>query len=269
MSLRSSSTLASTKKSSSLTSSSSSLHVQNTASNSRTDDILEDGNEPESDDDDDEDEDDVADDSDINDDDDEDDDDDDQDNEDDADEEDEYGNPVKIQTSRKDRDMLQISTNQNPFDNDDMDDQLRDDDDDDAESEEFDDDDEYEEDLQKFQDYSLMHKLQDDHPEIRQVNYDEVMALSKVVRNSKGDIIDPMHTTLPIITKYEKARLIGSRAEQINRGAPPFVQVEPHVIDGRLIAMMEYEEKKIPYIFARPLPSGKVEYWKFEDLELL
>jgi DNA-directed RNA polymerase I, II, and III subunit RPABC2 len=131
------------------------------------------------------------------------------------------------------------------------------------------DDDEYEEDLQKFNDYSLINELENQHPEIKQVNYDEVMALSRVVRNNRGDIIDPLHTTLPIITKYEKARVIGARAEQINRGAPPFVEVEPSIIDGRIIATMEYEEKKIPFIFARPLPSGSVEYWKLEDLELL
>jgi DNA-directed RNA polymerase subunit K/omega len=140
---------------------------------------------------------------------------------------------------------------------------------DDNDSDDENDDDEYEEDLQKFNDYSLINELENQHPEIKQVNYDEVMALSRVVRNNRGDIIDPLHTTLPIITKYEKARVIGARAEQINRGAPPFVEVEPSVIDGRIIATMEYEEKKIPFIFARPLPSGSVEYWKLEDLELL
>ena len=31
--------------------------------------------------------------------------------------------------------------------------------------------------------------------------------------------------TLPILTKYEKARVIGERAEQIARGFPPLVEV--------------------------------------------
>jgi DNA-directed RNA polymerase I, II, and III subunit RPABC2 len=89
------------------------------------------------------------------------------------------------------------------------------------------------------------------------------------VRNENGTIIDPLHKTLPFITKYEKARIIGERAKQIDAGAEPMVDVEPTVIDGYLIALKEYEEKAIPFIIQRPLPSGGCEYWKFSDLEIL
>jgi DNA-directed RNA polymerase subunit K/omega len=125
----------------------------------------------------------------------------------------------------------------------------------------------FEDDLQKIQNYSMIKTLESMHPEINQINPDELMALSKVVRNIRGEIIDPLHTTIPIITKYEKARIIGSRAEQINRGAPPTVHIEPDVIDGRVIAIIEFEQKQIPFIIARPMPSGGVEYWKISDLE--
>ena len=47
------------------------------------------------------------------------------------------------------------------------------------------------------------------------------------------------------------------------------VQTEPSVIDGYLIALKEFEEKKIPYIIKRPLPNGGCEYWKLSDLEIL
>jgi DNA-directed RNA polymerase subunit K/omega len=43
--------------------------------------------------------------------------------------------------------------------------------------------------------------------------------------------------------------------------------VEPSVIDGYLIALEEYKQKKIPFIIQRPLPNGTCEYWKFSDLE--
>ena len=141
----------------------------------------------------------------------------------------------------------------------------------DFEPEDFseDEDDNYEDELQKFKDYQTISSLQSQHPEIQQRNYDEIIALTKVVRNSKGTIVDPLHTTMPILTKYEKARLIGSRAEQINRGAAPAIPVDENIIDGRVIAMMEFEKKAIPFIIARPLPSGAVEYWKLQDLEIL
>jgi hypothetical protein len=36
-----------------------------------------------------------------------------------------------------------------------------------------------------------------------------------------------------------------------------------------LIALKEYEEKKIPFIIKRPLPNGGCEFWRFADLEIL
>ena len=46
-------------------------------------------------------------------------------------------------------------------------------------------------------------------------------------------------------------------------------EVDDEIIDGYLIALMEYEEKKIPMILRRPLPNGGCEYWKLQDLELI
>ena len=82
-------------------------------------------------------------------------------------------------------------------------------------------------------------------------------------------IVDPLHKTMPFITKYEKARVLGERAKQLNMGAKPLVEIGPEVIDGYLIALKEMEEKKIPFIIKRPLPSGGCEYWKCKDLEVL
>jgi DNA-directed RNA polymerase I, II, and III subunit RPABC2 len=100
-------------------------------------------------------------------------------------------------------------------------------------------------------------------------NNEEVEILSRVVRNENGQIIDPLHRTVPFITKYEKARVLGERAKQLNSGAKPFVEVEPSVLDGYLIALKEFEEKKIPFILKRPLPNGGCEYWKMKDLEVI
>jgi len=107
------------------------------------------------------------------------------------------------------------------------------------------------------------------HPEMVQHNYQEVEILTHVVRNEHGLIVDPFHKTLQFLTKYEKARILGERANQLNAGATPFVPVEPHMIDGYLIALKELEEKKIPFIIKRPLPNGGCEYWKLKDLEFI
>ena len=123
--------------------------------------------------------------------------------------------------------------------------------------------------LQKFSKHINTNDLEKLHPGINMCNNEEVSALSRIVRHQKGRIIDPLHTTLPFITKYEKARIVGARAEQLDRGAIPMVKVDPEVINGRIIAEMELQQKKIPFILARPLPNGKVEYWRVEDLEFV
>ena len=141
---------------------------------------------------------------------------------------------------------------------------------DDISDEEDDDDDDYDENyLQKFDEKTQQNIISEYHPELQTHNYNEVEILSRVVRDGDGNIIDPLHQTLPFITRYEKAKILGERAKQINAGAPIFVEVEPSVIDGYLIALKEFEEKKIPFIVKRPLPNGGCEYWKFKDLELI
>lgn len=139
-------------------------------------------------------------------------------------------------------------------------------DDDEGEDEDEDDEEDY---LQKF-DESLKHNVMTDyHPEMQQHNYDEIESLSIITKDNLGVIIDPLHKTLPFLTKYEKARVLGERAKQINAGAAPFIKIDNNVIDGYLIALSELEQKAIPFILKRPLPNGGCEYWKLRDLEIL
>lgn len=105
------------------------------------------------------------------------------------------------------------------------------------------------------------------HPESVSLNYDEILAMTKIVRDKNGIIIDDLHKTIPYLTKYEKARILGQRAKQINSGATAFVKVPEKVIDGYIIAELELQEKRVPFIIRRPLPNGGSEYWKVSDLE--
>ena len=121
--------------------------------------------------------------------------------------------------------------------------------------------------LQKFNDHLNIKTLQDIHPEIKSINYEEMIALARVVRDKHGKIIDPLHKTLPIITKYERARIIGARAEELDAGCEAYIPLDETIINGKTIALMEFEQKKIPFIIARPLPNGSTEYWHVSDLE--
>ena len=93
--------------------------------------------------------------------------------------------------------------------------------------------------------------------------------MATIIKDSNGNIIDPLHKTLPFITKYEKARILGERAKQISAGANPLINIDDTILDSYIIAVKEFEEKAIPFIIKRPLPSGGCEYWKLEDLEIL
>lgn len=142
-------------------------------------------------------------------------------------------------------------------------------DDSDYESEEEETDDDDANYLQKFSEDMKRNVIQNYHPELMMHNYQEVEAMCTIVRDDNGQIIDPLHRTQPFITKFEKARVLGERAKQINAGATPMVPVEEELIDGYLIALREYEERKIPMILRRPLPNGGCEYWRLSDLELI
>ena len=107
------------------------------------------------------------------------------------------------------------------------------------------------------------------HPETENINYKELLTLSSITRNKKGEIIDPFHKTIPFLTQYEKAKILGQRAKQINHGSIPFVEVPSNIIDGHTIALMELTQQKIPFIIRRPMPDGTSEYWKVKDLKVI
>jgi len=137
----------------------------------------------------------------------------------------------------------------------------------DVSSEDEDSDDEYNENMQKLEQDINTDYLYAHHPEIKQINYKELITLSNITRNKKGIIVDPLHKTIPFLTRYEKAKILGLRAKQINHGSLPFIDIPRDIIDGHTIAYMELTQNKIPFIIRRPLPNGGSEYWKISDLK--
>ena len=121
--------------------------------------------------------------------------------------------------------------------------------------------------LQKFNSQVNKNYITDFHPECLINNYEEIAGLTKIIRDSNGNIIDDLHKTIPFLTKYEKARILGQRAKQINTGAKAFIKVPPGVIDGYIIANVELQHKRLPFIIRRPIAGGGCEYWNLKDLE--
>ena len=122
----------------------------------------------------------------------------------------------------------------------------------------------------KFTDEMKKNHLASFHPEEIHKSFDEIYALSTITRNEEGVIIDLNHRTYPILSKYEKTKIIGLRVSQLNKGAEPYVALKTKLIlDNSLVAEKELQEKRLPFIIMRPLPNGKCEYWNVNDLEYL
>jgi DNA-directed RNA polymerase subunit K/omega len=139
----------------------------------------------------------------------------------------------------------------------------------DNEDDDDEDDDEDDAYLQKFDKDMNKNYINEFHPECIISNYDEVAILTRVIRDKDNIIIDPLHKTIPYLTKYEKARILGQRSKQIECGAKPFIKVPENIIDGYIIAELELQQKRIPFIIRRPLPGGGSEYWNIKDLEII
>jgi len=80
-----------------------------------------------------------------------------------------------------------------------------------------------------------------------------------------GDSMRKRNKTTPYMTKYERARILGTRALQISMNAPIFVELNGET-DPLEIAEKELRAKKIPFIIRRRLPNGESEDWKVAEL---
>jgi len=60
----------------------------------------------------------------------------------------------------------------------------------------------------------------------------------------------------PILTRFEKARIVGARALQLSLGAPMFISIPENAVTSLDIAMEELEQRVIPISIRRVLPNG-------------
>lgn len=101
--------------------------------------------------------------------------------------------------------------------------------------------------------------IEDEEPDINETNiisYDEMIEKSK---NKKKK-------TVPFLNKFEKARLIGVRIQQLSSGSEPKISTAGlnSIIE---IVEEELKQRKIPLIIKRNLPNGESEEWKLEEFE--
>ncbi|XKL62552.1 hypothetical protein PGB90_002385 [Kerria lacca] len=82
-----------------------------------------------------------------------------------------------------------------------------------------------------------------------------------------GSVPKSSRITTKYMTKYERARVLGTRALQIAMCAPIMVELEGET-DPLMIAMKELKARKIPLIIRRYLPDGSYEDWGIDELSI-
>lgn len=88
------------------------------------------------------------------------------------------------------------------------------------------------------------------------VGYNEIMDKNKKVKKK----------TVPFLNKFEKARLLGVRIQQLSAGAQPKISTEGFETIQDIVDE-ELRQRKIPLIIKRNLPNGDSEEWKLEEFE--
>ncbi len=73
----------------------------------------------------------------------------------------------------------------------------------------------------------------------------------EVTDNNNQIVIGP-----PMLTRFEKARIMGARALQLSLGAPVFIEIPKNATTSLEIAMEELKQRIIPIVIKRTLPNG-------------
>ena len=71
----------------------------------------------------------------------------------------------------------------------------------------------------------------------------------------------------PMLTRFEKARIMGARALQLSLGAPVFIEIPKNLTTSLEIAMEELKQRVIPIVIKRTLPNGDYQNLPLDKFE--
>ena len=85
---------------------------------------------------------------------------------------------------------------------------------------------------------------------------------AKITSKDSQIVIGP-----PMLTRFEKARIMGARALQLSLGAPVFIEIPKNAATSLEIAMEELKQKVIPIVIKRTLPNGDYQNLPLDKFE--
>lgn len=115
--------------------------------------------------------------------------------------------------------------------------------------------------------YSNDDSAQEEDAEVEEEEGEPVVIADGPVNatSRKRDISE--RVTTQYLTKYERARILGTRALQISMNAPVLVKLEGET-DPLTIAQKELRERVIPLIIRRTLPDNTYEDWYIREFDV-
>lgn len=111
-------------------------------------------------------------------------------------------------------------------------------------------------------------EVEDDPIDEQEEEGDNIEILNVGQLGSAGGVPKHKRITTKYMTKYERARVLGTRALQIAMCAPIMVELEGET-DPLQIAMKELKQRKIPIIIRRYLPDHSYEDWSIDELIII
>lgn len=110
--------------------------------------------------------------------------------------------------------------------------------------------------------------VDDEMDEMNQEDEGDNIELVMPGTTAGGSVPKSKRITTKYMTKYERARVLGTRALQIAMCAPIMVELEGET-DPLQIAMKELKQRKIPIIIRRYLPDNSFEDWSIDELIII
>ncbi|CAL1538025.1 unnamed protein product [Lymnaea stagnalis] len=107
--------------------------------------------------------------------------------------------------------------------------------------------------------------VEDDEQLDEPIDTEQGDRIEVITDGASGQVEPQKRITTKYMTKYERARVLGTRALQIAMCAPVMVELEGET-DPLAIAMKELKARKIPFIIRRYLPDGSYEDWALDEL---
>jgi DNA-directed RNA polymerase I, II, and III subunit RPABC2 len=94
----------------------------------------------------------------------------------------------------------------------------------------------------------------------------ESLESSTTAADTLGLISPDKRSTLPVLSTYEKAKIVGLRAQMIDDGSPLLITPTPGVTDPIQLALMEVRAKRSPVVIKRVFTDGSYEEWRLHEM---